>query len=47
MSTHPPHINYSQFFVGLEVEIPLLGGRRQQYINWVCFILFEVRHFAG
>lgn len=34
MSTHPPHINYCQFFVGLEAEIPLLDGRRQHYINF-------------
>jgi len=34
MSTHPPHKNYCNLFLGLDTRIPLLNGKQQRYINF-------------
>lgn len=34
MSTHPPHKNYCNIFVGLDTHTPLLNGTQQRYINF-------------
>ncbi len=34
MSTHPPHKNYCSLFVGVDTEVPVLGGGKRTYINF-------------
>ena len=34
MTTHPPEKDYCSLFFGLDIEVPLLDGRKTRYINF-------------